>query len=236
MKLFHEKQEENPWVSTSDLMSVLMIIFLFISISYMIKVSMEKKNIEKIAVTYQNLQKDLFKDMTKEFEENLKAWNATIDQNTLSIRFENPEILFTTGSAELNDHFKVILDDFFPRFLQLLTASKYKDDIEEIRIEGHTSSEWLGESSEKQAYFNNMELSQNRTRKVMEYVLNKEWNEHLFHWTKSHLTANGLASSKLILNPDKTENKEKSRRVEFRVKTNAEKQIVNILEVDSQNK
>lgn len=232
MKILHEKHADNPWVSISDLMSVLMIIFLFISVSYMLKISKEKKQIEKIAITYDNLQKELFQDMTKEFEHNLKEWNATIDEKTLSIRFENPEILFETGSSKLKENFKVILDSFFPRFMKILTDPKYKNDIEEIRIEGHTSSEWIGESSTQQAYFKNMELSQGRTREVLEYVVSRESGD-IINWTQGHLTANGLSSSKLILNADGSENKEKSRRVEFRVKTNAEKQIVNILEIDS---
>jgi outer membrane protein OmpA-like peptidoglycan-associated protein len=144
-----------------------------------------------------------------------------------------PEILFQVGSSELNQHFKNILDNFFPRFIQILTDPKYKDEIEEIRIEGHTSSEWAGESSPYQAYFNNMELSQNRTRNVLIYILSKIKDEKLFNWTKSKLTANGLSSSKLIYNLDQTENKERSRRVEFKIKTNAEKQINKILKQSS---
>lgn len=235
MKIFQKKQEEDPWISITDLMSVLMMVFLFISITFMENAISEKKRIESIAITYNKTQEELAQNLKKEFEQNLSIWNAVVDTTTLSIRFENPEILFKTGSAELNDRFKNILDNFFPRFLQILTDPKYKNDIEEIRIEGHTSSEWFGEISPKQAYFNNMELSQGRTRHVLEYVLSQIKNEELFNWTKSYLTANGLSSSKIILNSDKTENKELSRRVEFRVKTNAEKRIVNILEVDSQN-
>lgn len=235
MKIFQKKQEEDPWISITDLMSVLMMVFLFISITFMENAILEKKRIESIATTYNKTQEELAQNLKKEFEQNLSIWNAVVDTTTLSIRFENPEILFKTGSAELNDRFKNILDNFFPRFLQILTDPKYKNDIEEIRIEGHTSSEWIGEISPKQAYFNNMELSQGRTRHVLEYVLSQIKNEELFNWTKSNVTANGLSSSKIILNSDKTENKELSRRVEFRVKTNAEKRIVNILEVDSPN-
>lgn len=155
-----------------------------------------------------------------------------MDESTLSIRFEQPDILFEVGSAELKNNFKALLDDFFPRYLNILTSDKYKNDIEEIRIEGHTSSEWFSKTSEQQAYFNNMELSQNRTRKVLEYILRQDWNKNLFEWEKKHLTANGLSSSKLIFDADGQENKEKSRRVEFRVKTDAEKRIVRILKQD----
>lgn len=229
MKLLKGKQEDDPWISISDLMSVLMMVFLFVSITYMVKITIEKNRIETIAVTYENLQNELYLDLKKEFEKDLDTWNAVLDESTLSIRFEKPEILFEVGSAELNDHFKTLLDDFFPRYLNILTSDKYKNDIEEIRIEGHTSSEWYSKASDQEAYFNNMELSQNRTRNVLEYILLQNWNKDLFEWEKKHLTANGLSSSKIILDSNGNENKEKSRRVEFRVKTDAEKRIVNIL-------
>lgn len=229
MKIIKSSKEENQWMSISDLMSVLMMIFLFISIVYMKNISLEKNKITSIAQTYEKTQVEITHDLKKEFAKNLQIWNAVLDSLTLSIRFENPEILFQVGSAELNEHFKNILDSFFPRFIQILTDPKYKKYIEEIRIEGHTSSEWTGESSFRQAYFYNMELSQNRTRKVLEYILSKIENEDLFHWTKSKLTANGLSSSKPIYNNDKTENKKRSRRVEFKIKTNAEKQITKII-------
>ena len=230
MKIFKSLKEENQWMSISDLMSVLMMIFLFISIVYIRSVNLEKNKITSIARTYETTQVEITNDLKKEFTKNLQIWNAVFDSLALSIRFENPEILFKVGSAELNDHFKSILDSFFPRFIQILTDPKYKDDIEEIRIEGDTSSEWTGESSPYQAYFNNMELSQDRTRKVLEYVLSQIKDERLLHWTKSKLTANGLSSSHLIYNPNQTENKKRSRRVEFKIKTNAEQQIIRILE------
>lgn len=193
----------------------------------------ETKKITTIAQTYEKTQEGISHDLKKEFTQNLQVWNAVVDSLTLSVRFEDPEILFQVGSSELNQHFKNILDNFFPRFIQILTDPKYKDEIEEIRIEGHTSSEWAGESSPYQAYFNNMELSQNRTRNVLIYILSKIKDEKLFNWTKSKLTANGLSSSKLIYNLDQTENKERSRRVEFKIKTNAEKQINKILKQSS---
>lgn len=229
MKLFSTEKEENPWMSISDLMSVLMMIFLFVSVAYMGNARLERQRIESVAITYEKIQSELTQELEKEFARNLTNWNAVLDSNTLSIRFENPEILFKIGSTELSDRFKTILDNFFPRFLQILTQEKYKNDIEEIRIEGHTSSEWTSGSNVREVYFNNMELSQGRTRKVLQYVLSRIEDEKLFDWTKSNLTANGLSSSKPIRNADGQEDKERSRRVEFRIKTNAEKQIVEIL-------
>ena len=111
---------------------------------------------------------------------------------------------------------------FFPRYIKVLTMPEFKDTIEEIRIEGHTDSDG--------GYFYNMKLSQDRTRSVLEYSLSVLQNDAKKDWVKKLLTANGLSSSKLIYdNNTKTENREASRRVEFKVRTNAEKQIQEML-------
>jgi len=222
-----KESSDSQWISISDLMSVLMMIFLFIAISYMMDVVKEKDKIKEIAVAYNNLQTKLYDDLKLEFDKDIIKWNAEIDKQTLSVKFNAPEVLFNTGSSILKKDFKKILDDFFPRYIKILTKKEYNNDIVEIRIEGHTSSEWKLNVSKDEAYFFNMNLSQDRTRKVLEYVLNnKELNSK--EWAKTKLTANGLSSSKPILK-NGIEDKEKSRRVEFRVRTNAESRMVKIL-------
>lgn len=237
-------ESENEWMSISDLMSVLMIIFLFIAISYMqtaqqsmnsAQQSMEKLqqgqlNIKKVAVAYQELQTDLYLDLWEEFKDDLSEWKAVIEKDTLTVRFQEPEVLFAIGSSELSAKFRSILKDFFPRYVRIISSDTYKNNIEEIRIEGHTSSEWNGESQEMEAYFNNMRLSQNRTRSVLQYCLSLVEDPNTMAWSKKFITANGLASSQLIKNEDDIEDKEKSRRVEFRTKTNAEKKVVEIID------
>lgn len=229
MKIFHSKKENGEhWISISDMMSGLMMVFLFISIAYMINVVKERDTIKEIAITYNRLQNDLYNDLFNEFKNDLDKWNAIIDRQSLSVRFEAPDVLFQKGSYQLQDKFKAILSDFFPRYLSILTNEKYKNDIEEIRIEGHTSSEWQVDVSPDIAYFLNMKLSQDRTRSVLEYVMNLPQVSNQNEWLKNYLTANGLSSSKLIMK-DGIEDKDKSRRVEFRVKTNSEKRIVKII-------
>lgn len=229
---------EEHWISISDMMAGLMVIFLFIAISYMLHVRKDKDRIEKIAVTYEKLQTDLYEDLENEFKNDLDDWNAVLNRQTLSIRFTEPEVLFELGRAEVRPKFQRILDDFFPRYIKILTESKgdegefkYKDDIAEIRVEGHTSSEWSEHVTPHQAYILNMQLSQGRTRSVLNFVLQirKPEIRHNREWIMEHLTANGLSSSKLVLNPEGRENAQESRRVEFRVRTNAEKRIVEII-------
>ena len=234
-----EQDTEEHWISISDMMAGLMVIFLFIAISYMLHIRADKEKIEQIAVTYEKLQSDLYNDLEKEFRKDLDEWNAVLNKQTLSIRFKEPEVLFAKGKAEVRPLFRKILDEFFPRYIKILTETrtddgeyKYKEDIAEIRIEGHTSSEWEGvKDKEEVAYILNMKLSQDRTRRVLNYALQIE-NPQIQQnrkWIRENLTANGLSSSKLIRNPDGTQNPEESRRVEFRVRTNAEKRIVEII-------
>ena len=226
---FKKSDDENQWLHISDMMSGLMMVFLFIAISYMIEVLNEKDKIKEIAVAYEKIQKNLYDELYKEFEKDLIDWDAEIDSTTLSVKFKSPEILFKSGSDEVEPRFKEILKDFFPRYITILTNSKFKHEIEEIRIEGHTSSEWSEQVPEDIAYFNNMKLSQDRTRAVLEFVSSFDTINGNKLWLRELITANGLSSSKII-NINGEEDKEKSRRVEFRVRTKAEEKIVKIVE------
>lgn len=80
------------------------------------------------------------------------------------------------------------------------------------------------------AYFNNMELSQGRTRSVLNYIYNLNNVNDKKVWIKDKIAAVGFSSSKLILK-DGQEDEEASKRVSFRVITNSEIQIRKILDV-----
>ena len=222
----HDGGEEH-WISVSDLMAGLMIIFLFIAITYIRPILNERDAIKEIAVTWQESEVALYDRLNEEFKDDLPRWNAELERETLTVRFKEPDILFDSGRATLKPEFEHILSDFFPRYLNVL--SDFRDDIAEVRIEGHTSSEWMVATSGDEAYFHNMELSQDRTRAVLEYALLLPGSSAQKSWAKKYITANGLSSSRLIFTNDK-EDKERSRRVEFRVRTKAKREIVRILE------
>ena len=230
MSLF-KKQEDSYWAAVSDLMSGLMILFLLIAIAYMLNVAEGQKKVKKIAVTYQEIQISLYNELMNEFKDDLPIWKAHIDQKTLAVQFMEPDILFSSGKSEINDTFKKILDNFFPRYLAIIFSDKFKDSIEEIRIEGHTSSEWGdGNVSRDEAYFNNMALSQERTRSVLSYCYHLDSVASYKKLMRSYITANGLSSSQPIMREDGTEDVSLSRRVEFRTRTNADQKIVQILD------
>lgn len=220
------KQVENHWISISDMMSALMIIFLFIAISFMIKVNEQKKDMDKIIRESKQVKIEIYEALNKEFHNDFSQWGAELDQKTLSVRFKEPDVLFKPNSSRIEEKFIVILDDFFPRYLKVLNNPKFKDSIQEVRIEGHTSSEWRGDLGTDKAYLENMRLSQERARSVLTYVFGLKLPEQR-DWLIKHLTANGLSFSQRIENDGK-ENFEKSRRVEFRIRTNADEKMTQL--------
>ncbi len=222
--------DENPFsLSLGDLMAGLLLIFVLLLSSVMLNLMAKERRQLEIAENYRNLQEALYQDLSREFVKDLERWGADLDRASLSVRFKEPDVLFDQGNVEVKTAFKEILDDFFPRYIQILQKPVYFDNIVEIRIEGHTSSEWSTEVSREDAYFLNMELSQDRTRSVLQHVLQLPGIDKDGDWVKRYLTANGLSSSRLITYEDDTENPEESRRVEFRVRTNSEKQLGEML-------
>lgn len=213
-----EEHSENSFnLSVGDLMAGLLFIFVLLLMGALLQVQEKAEKDKELADRYDNTKTHLYIDLLAEFKKDLTVWGADID-STLSIRFQEPSMLFDEAQSDLKPKFKEILDDFFPRYIAVLSRSKYKDNIKEIRIEGHTNSN--GD------YFSNMELSQDRTRSVLQYcmgMMSKEEEE----WLRGVITANGLSSSHLILR-NGVEDKDLSRRVEFRIRTNAEEVLEEI--------
>ena len=108
---------------------------------------------------------------------------------------------------------------------------QYKTDINEVRIEGHTDSKWFDAKDHNHAYFKNMALSQNRSREVLQYVYLLPSVKKYEQWMKDNIAAVGFSSAKVRKDDQGIENDVASRRVSFRVITNAEKSIDTILGV-----
>lgn len=237
LKVFRRKSAEESGSSSSisDLMSGLMIIFLFIAVSFMSQVvdenttiKKQQETVENIVNTYENTKGNIYDNLYEEFKDDMDKWHMEIDEDG-TIRFTEPEVFFDKGESTLKKQFKNILDSFFPRYIKVI-HNEHKDNIKEIRIEGHTSSEWEENSKKMDSYFGNMDLSQGRTRKVLSYIMNLQDIKPYKDWLMSTITANGMSYSKRIYDENGKEDFEKSRRVEFKVITNAEETINSIIE------
>ncbi len=224
-----EQENEEHWIAVSDLMSGLMILFLLISVMYLVIIEQKNQEIERVVVLYEDLREELYADLMTEFEQDLPRWGAQLDED-LRLRFTNTDLLFELGESTLQPDFAAILEDFFPRYLAILTSEQYRGEIQEVRIEGHTSSAWSLAANSDDAYMRNMALSQERTRSTLGYILSLAAVAYEKDWLRERLTANGLSSSQLITAQDGSEDADRSRRVEFIVVTDAETRLSTILE------
>ena len=210
--LFHQQDDQDDqWISIADMMAGLMIVFLFIAIVNL------KDQIDKLR-SFEILQDRIYNELYDEFEDDLKKWVAEIDKETLTISFREPKIQFSTGSSEVKSEFKNILNNFYPRYLNVLWD--FREDIEELRIEGHTSTRWQKALTVDEAYIKNMGLSQDRSKNVLIYILGLNLGSNKI-WAKDKIVANGMSFSKLLLKENGDEDAIRSQRTEFRVKVDS---------------
>lgn len=232
-------KESSDWISISDMMAGVMMIFLLITVSYMYITDIDKKQLQekneklkeanqkinKIAETYTDLQLNLNKRLRAEFSTDLKKWDAEIDDEN-NIRFKEPDIYFDAGTSDVKERFKIILNDFFPRYIQILSRPEFKSYLDEIRIEGHTSNEWSEASDLNERYINNVQLSQQRALRVLEYCFeDTNISQPMKPWLIDVLRANGVSFAKPL--PDANA----SRRVEFKAVVKTKDKILEILDI-----
>jgi outer membrane protein OmpA-like peptidoglycan-associated protein len=252
----HDNAKESQWISLSDLMAALMMVFLFIAISMMRSSFIERdkalelsEKVTQLVEAYENNQLALRTALKEEFADDFEKWDAELSEEDLSIVFKSPDVLFALNKTKLTPEFEAILADFFPRYIKVITRNhltpenkiqNFKNIINEVRIEGHTDS--TGPGDEKSAYMHNMNLSQGRTRSVLNFVYDLPNLENEKDWIKRHLAAVGFSSSRLLFKTkncntlarnsneiDCEEDRDRSRRVTFQVITNADAQMQQIL-------
>jgi outer membrane protein OmpA-like peptidoglycan-associated protein len=217
------------WMSIADMMAGLMMVFMFIAVVFMITMERENKAIRDIALTYENSKSALRAQLEAEFESDLDRWGAEILEDG-TVRFKEPDVLFARSSAAMKPQFLAILDDFFPRYVTVLSSGQFRNEIDELRIEGHTSSIWRRQSTPEEAYLENARLSQARSLSVLGYVYLLPGVEEERDWLTTVVRANGVSFARRLYDENGVEDLARSRRVEFRVVTKAEEKIYTILE------
>ena len=127
------------------------------------------------------------------------------------------KFLFARGASGILPEFAGILDRLCPTWLETLMDSSAAREVESVLIEGHSSSEWTGARSAREAWVRNLELSQRRAQSVLVHCLNTVQGTPLGDWSRLMLAATGFSSSRPIRNPAEEEDPEASRRVVFGV-------------------
>lgn len=154
----------------------------------------------------------------KEIGEHMKQHDVagdvkiTKDGLVISLQEQGYKVFFESGSSEMTDQMKGILDTLAPTFATL--AEKNHDMI----VEGHTDD--IPISTAK--YGSNWELSTARAVTVVQYLISAH------HYPPAHIAAIGYGENKGLLrapDEDLTAWRSKNRRVVFLIK-NPEKAVV----------
>lgn len=229
---------ESNWISFSDIMTGLMVIFMFIAISYIVEVQKKQQERDIIFEEFKATKEKLYAELENEFKDDFKEWQVELDKD-LSIKFTNPEVLFESGQTDIRPYFSQILAKFLPRYFSILMQEKYRNKIAEIRIEGHTDNV-PAPRFDSDPYIGNVMLSQLRSAQVLKFFRNMDYYKSLSIKDEQRLqfwlTANGLSYGRTL---DDTKqmtaltgnpaNNNYSRRVEFRIITTSESLVEQVL-------
>jgi outer membrane protein OmpA-like peptidoglycan-associated protein len=233
-----KKITDSNWISFSDIMTGLMVIFMFIAISYIVEVQKRQNKRNEIFEEFKRTKDTLYVELMKEFNDDFQKWQVELDKD-LSIKFTNPEVLFASGETDINSYFQQILNDFLPRYFEIILKPKYKDKIAEIRIEGHTDTV-PAPKFDKDPYIGNIILSQLRSTQVIKHLRSLEYYNNLSqedeYLLQFWITSNGLSfgrtlddNKKLTFYSNQRINNKFSRRVEFRIITTSEKLVEKVI-------
>lgn len=153
-------------------------------------------------------------EIIRELSKSLSAADlgAKVDATTGDIVLDS-QLMFESGRDVMSVSGQMQLARLIPVYLEVLMRPEYADYVAEIIIEGHTDS--VG------SYIFNLELSQNRALTVAKYCLElQSLSATQRELLTQILTAKGRSFSNTVKNPDGSENRDASRRVEikFRLK------------------
>jgi len=217
-KRSNNEEEQSYWISFSDLMASILIIFMLLFIykilDYQEGIEQKEEMIQQISST----RIKIISMLQEKFEkENI---DIVIDPKTGTIQLAEG-ILFDNNQNELKEEGKEFLGKFIPIYINILLGEEeIQKEISQIIIEGHTDD--VG------GYIYNLELSQQRAFNVAKFLLQDEIQYEQKEDFKKFITANGRSYSQPIENKNGQIDKGKSRRVEIEFRLKEEEALMQI--------
>lgn len=166
---------------------------------------------------------ELVEDLKEEFEDS--DLKVSVDEKTGAITFD-ASILFDYNKSVLKESGKEFLSKFLPRYADVLLSDKYKDNISEILIEGHTDTEGK--------YLFNLELSQKRALAVANFCLDDNSgivDDEQLEALRELTSATGKSYSNPVLDEEGEVDMEASRRVDFLFRLKDEEMVREMIEI-----
>lgn len=206
-KLFKNEEEDGQfWPSFTDLLTTILLCFMLIFIVMMVIKSLQIKEMKRTIDQIMGVRSQIITDLKTEFND--AAYGIEVDEKTGAIIFDT-EILFAYDHDELKKESFSFLDEFVPKYLDILLESGYDDYVAEVIIEGHTDRD--GD------YLYNLELAQNRAYSVASYILGGDFPyKNIQQQLEEKLTVNSKSFSDFRTDDKGNYSAEESRRVEFK--------------------
>lgn len=210
------KDNSNSFESSmTDLMISLALIFMLLLGSVMIKLNNQAGELTKAR---NNLIKELSDILENKTNSNLEVLTDEDDPLSLKIVLgENENTLkFEKGKWDLQQKDSQFLNLIMPKIVDVLYKDEFRNSIDTIKIEGYTDDDKYSVQN-----FSNIELSQARALTVLnntrKYYLTDPKKRDFFI-DKASINGKGDLEDYWIKNDDGSCNKDKSRRVEIKIK------------------
>lgn len=221
-KAIKKKNKDNDgdidyWLSYSDLMAGILIIFILLFTYNILAYNQSLEEKEDRIKELSQLRQMVITRLIEEFGDEI-----VIDPNTGVIELKN-DILFDYDESELKSEGKEFLQEFIPRYLEVLLGDKeIRENLRRIVVEGHTDH--IGD------YLYNLELSQARAFSVVEYIFSDNIESEYKNDLEEFITAIGRSKVDLIKDEEGEVIQDQSRRVEFKFELDNEQILQEILE------
>ncbi len=204
----NEVQENVFWITMTDLLLGLAVIFIVLFVLAMTGFTQAK-------LQEQHLKSEVAKDLAQEL--NSKNIYAQVDLSSGVVKLSDLQ-LFELGSYQLSNDGKAFLNKFIPIYLNAVYSNpKIADKVVNIVIQGHTDSQsFAGVSSKDLQFIKNMELSTQRANEVAKYMFYTPYNKAYSAKLHKMLVVEGKSFSQPVLVNGK-EDYDKSRRVELQL-------------------
>ena len=155
--------------------------------------------------------------LVKELKDLANEHNVQFDEENIKFIIPITYKSFNKHDVNPDDPFRYVLDNISPKLLEIY--SNYKAEIEEVRLESHTSSEYtkyIDKSLQVQAEAN-LALSKRRGDKVKKYFMNKVESTNIpSDIIQSQFNVYGMGPEHIILGSDGIEDRVASRRIEIK--------------------
>ena len=225
-----EPREQEYWLSYSDLMAGLLMVFVLLLVAANFRFTSAADYLRVVAdrVTSSVQTMAVRDQITRQLraEQERSPGVIHVDSVTGSITLSDG-VLFDEGSAVLKPRGKRILKSFVESYLPVVTRdSAYRDHLREISVEGHTN--------DNGGYLYNVRLSQARAFAVMNFFIDAAPDPSSQRFLMRYLTAKGRSYSQIVCNgeiraywdcPAELIDKAASRRIEIHFRLDDEEVV-----------